>query len=57
MLAIVAKGESKTVEFKETFALDVKKGTKEKYIEKSALKTIVAFLNAEGGDLLVGVND
>lgn len=54
---LIPKGESKTLEFKETFSLDVKKGTKEKYIEKSALKTIGAFLNSEGGDLLIGLND
>lgn len=51
------QGESKYIEFKETFSLDVKKRTKEKYIELSALKTIVAFLNTEGGVLLVGVSD
>ena len=34
-----------------------KKQTKEKYIELSAFKTIVAFLNTEGGVLLVGVAD
>lgn len=55
--AIVRKGESKTGEFKQTLSLDIKKGTKEKYIAKSALKTIVAFLNTEGGVLLVGVTD
>ena len=54
---LIPKGESKTLEFKETFSLDVRKGTKEKYIELSALKTIGAFLNTEGGDLLIGVND
>ncbi len=54
---LIPKGESKTLEFKETFSVDIKKGTKEKYIEKSSLKTIGAFLNSEGGDLLIGVND
>jgi type I restriction enzyme R subunit len=54
---LIPNNESKILEFKETFSLDVKKGTKEKYIEKSALKTIGAFLNSEGGELLVGVND
>ena len=54
---LIPKGESRRLEFKETFSLDVKTGTKEKYIEKSALKTIGAFLNTEGGDLLIGVND
>ena len=54
---LISNNESKTLEFKETFSFDVKKGTKEKYIEKSALKTIGAFLNSEGGDLLIGVKD
>ena len=54
---LIPKGESKNLEFKETFSLDVKKGSKEKYVEKASLKTIVAFLNTEGGDLLIGVND
>ena len=55
--ALIPNGESKTLEFKQTFSLDIKKGSKEKYIEKAALKTIAAFLNADGGDLLVGVDD
>lgn len=54
---LIPNNESKMLEFKETFSLDVKKGSKEKYIEKSALKTIGAFLNSEGGELLIGVND
>ncbi len=54
---IARQGESKRIEFKETLSLDVKKQTKEKYIELSALKTIVAFLNTEGGVLLIGVSD
>lgn len=54
---LVRQGESREIEFKETFSLDVKKKTKEKYIELSSLKTIVAFLNTEGGTLLIGVKD
>lgn len=54
---IIREGESKRVEFKQTLSLDIKKQTKEKYIELAALKTIVAFLNSEGGNLLIGVND
>jgi hypothetical protein len=57
IMSMAREGESATVEFKETFGLDVKKGTKEKYIELSALKTVVAFLNTAGGVLLVGVTD
>jgi hypothetical protein len=54
---LIRQGESKYVEFKETLSLDIKKQTKEKYIEDSALKTIVAFLNTDGGKLLIGVAD
>ncbi len=54
---LIPKGESKNLEFKQTFSLDVKTGTKEKHIEKSVLKTIGAFLNSEGGELLIGVDD
>lgn len=57
VMSLSREGESAIVEFKESFSLDVRKGTKEKYIELSALKTIVAFLNTNGGVLLVGVAD
>lgn len=56
-MSMIRSGESKTIEFKESFCLDVRKGTKESYIEVSALKTIVAFLNTDGGTLLIGVSD
>ncbi|MFL0797834.1 MAG: putative DNA binding domain-containing protein [Cellvibrionaceae bacterium] len=55
--ALIPKGESKTLEFKQTYAMDIKSGKKEKYIETAALKTVAAFLNSDGGDLLVGVDD
>jgi predicted HTH transcriptional regulator len=57
VVTIARGGESKTVEFKETLSLDMRKDSKEKYIEDSAIKTIAAFLNSDGGTLLVGVND
>ena len=53
----VREGETKYVEFKETLSVDVKKQTKEKYIADSALKTVVAFLNTDGGKLLIGVSN
>jgi hypothetical protein len=54
---ISRQSESKFIEFKETLSLDINKGTNEKYLVSSALKTIVAFLNTEGGVLLVGIAD
>ena len=38
------KDESKTLEFKQYFSLDLKTKTKEKYIEESIMKTICGFL-------------
>jgi len=55
--SIIREGESKRIEFKESLSLDVKKQTKETYIEQASLKTIGAFLNTEGGILLIGVSD
>lgn len=54
---LIRHGESKVIEFKETLSLDVKKQTKEKYIETGALKTVAGFLNSDGGDSLIGVRD
>jgi hypothetical protein len=54
---LIFKGESKYLEFKETLSWDVRKEEKAKHIETSVLKTISAFLNTDGGTLLVGVND
>lgn len=57
VMSLSRSGESKTVEFKESFSLDVRKGTKEKNIELSALKNLVALLNTDGGTLLIGISD
>lgn len=57
ILTLIAQGESKTVEFKESISLDIKTGKKAKYLRDVILKTISAFLNTEGGTLLVGVKD
>jgi hypothetical protein len=55
--SLIRAGESKTLEFKQTFTLDVKTGSRESFISDASLKTVAAFLNTDGGDLLVGVND
>jgi hypothetical protein len=57
VLSLVRKGETKTVEFKQTLSYDVRKKKKVKYLQKPVLKTIVGFLNSEGGVLLIGVSD
>jgi hypothetical protein len=54
---IVRGGETKYVEFKETLSLCIRTQTKNKELEHSALKNVVAFLNTDGGQLLIGVSD
>ena len=53
----IITGETKTVEFKETLRLNLYSNKKDEKIEMSVLKNIVAFLNTEGGYLLIGIND
>jgi len=54
---LIADGESNYVEFKETLRYDTRRGEVNKEMEKMVLKTIVGFLNADGGTLIIGVND
>jgi hypothetical protein len=55
---LIKRGESKTLEFKSTLRWSLKEGRKDdKAVTYAALKTIAAFLNTEGGDLLIGVAD
>ena len=50
--------ESKTLEFKSSLRWSLKEDRKDdKHVTHAALKTIAAFLNTEGGDLLIGVAD
>ena len=50
--------ESKTLEFKSSLRWSLKEDRKDdKHVTHAVLKTIAAFLNTEGGDLLIGVAD
>ena len=50
--------ESKTLEFKSSLRWNLREDRKDdKRITHAALKTIAAFLNTDGGDLLIGVDD
>jgi hypothetical protein len=52
------RGESKSLEFKSTLRWSLKDDRQDdKGVTHSVLKTIAAFLNTEGGDLLIGVAD
>ncbi len=55
---LIKRGESKTLEFKSTLRWDLRADRQDdKLITHAVLKTVAAFLNTEGGDLLIGVGD
>lgn len=56
-LLLIRKGESSTLEFKSTLRVDIRTQKAEKFIQHSVLKTLAAFLNSQGGTLLIGVDD
>ena len=54
---LIAQGEGEFVEFKSTLRWNLKAEKKDKNITHAITKTIAAFLNSDGGILLVGVAD
>jgi predicted HTH transcriptional regulator len=55
---LIARGESKTLEFKSTLRWNLEENRKDaERVTHAVVKTIAAFLNTEGGDLIIGVND
>ncbi len=54
---LLAKGESQTVEFKSSLRWNYEATMRDKALEQAVVKTIAAFMNADGGKLLLGVSD
>jgi hypothetical protein len=54
---LIGKGEGGQVEFKSSVRMNLKAGKQGKEIELAWLKSLCAFLNSDGGDLLIGVAD
>lgn len=54
---LIADGEGEELEFKSSLRWDFKEGVVNKKLEDVIVKTIAAFSNAQGGTLLIGVND
>ncbi len=54
---LVASGESARVEFKSTARINLHTGQKDERMEQVIAKTACAFLNADGGTLVIGVDD
>ncbi|KKN52051.1 hypothetical protein LCGC14_0616590 [marine sediment metagenome] len=57
IIDIIALGESATLEFKSTLQWDVVRNCINKDLRHSVIKTIAAFLNSNGGILIIGVED
>lgn len=57
LISLIKRGENEKLEFKSTLRKNLHTGENDKKIEIAALKTITAFLNSEGGTLLIGVSD
>lgn len=54
---LLAAGESDRVEFKSTARVNLRTGQKDERMEQVIAKTTCAFLNADGGTLVIGVDD
>ncbi len=55
---LIKRGESKTLEFKSSLRWNLRENRKDDAgVTLAVLRTIAAFLNTEGGDLLIGVAD
>ncbi len=54
---LIAGGESRTVEFKSSARWSYGKGDRDEVIERAIVKAVAGFMNAHGGNLLIGVDD
>jgi hypothetical protein len=54
---LINQGEGNNVEFKSSVRMNLKNGKTGKEIEFAWLKAVIAFLNSDGGMLLIGVAD
>jgi predicted HTH transcriptional regulator len=57
ILHLLQQCESNTVEFKSTARWNLRDSKKDRTMEEVILKTVAAFLNTQGGTLLIGVAD
>ncbi len=57
LTALLENGESDALEFKSTLRINLHTGESDKRMETAVLKTLAAFLNTNGGTLIIGVAD
>ena len=54
---LIGAGEGSSIEFKQSARWNDRKGDKDSVLELAVLKTVAGFMNADGGTLLIGVDD
>ena len=57
LISEIGDKEGQTIEYKETYRWDVRNGIKNNSLKSEVSKTICAFMNSNGGNLFLGVDD
>jgi hypothetical protein len=57
VISLIENGEHEKVEFKSTLRTNLHTSQVDKRMEHAVLKTVAAYMNSEGGTLLIGVGD
>jgi len=57
ILELIRRGESKKLELKSTLRMNLMSGKPDWNVEHAVLKTIIAYINTDGGTLLVGISN
>lgn len=57
IVALIEQGENDQIEFKSTARWNLRENKLDKAMEHEIVKTVAAFLNTNGGNLLVGIDD
>lgn len=57
LIAVIAAGETSKVEFKSSLRTNLHTNSRDGRMESAVLKTLAAFMNTDGGRLVVGVAD
>ncbi|MEG3858630.1 Eco57I restriction-modification methylase domain-containing protein [Microcoleus sp. herbarium12] len=57
IINLIETGENNTTEFKSTARWNLRENKQDKAMEHEIVKTVAAFLNTNGGTLLIGVDD
>lgn len=55
--SLITKRETGTIEFKSTLRWNIREGKIDKQMEQEVVKAVAAFMNTNGGTILIGVED